>query len=153
LGFLLARDGAALFVAADEQRDRRRSLIRRERGGKVVLGEPFAACVLIIPPEEQKAAEVIGSDVLRSARFGAADKEELADLFLKAHVCDDVVDALVGRFSTGCGVTGAGSGAGSGSGVSCRFVPQAESSRRSESKSALSLVVFIRRSPFIRTRR
>ena len=47
---------------------------------------------------EQKAAEVIGFDVLRRARFGAADKEELADLFLKAHVCDDVVDALVGRF-------------------------------------------------------
>ena len=47
---------------------------------------------------EQKAAEVIGFDVFRSARFGAADKEELADLFLKAHVCDDVVDALVGRF-------------------------------------------------------
>ena len=47
---------------------------------------------------EQKAAEVIGFDVLRSARFGAADKEELADLFLKTHACDDVVDALIGLF-------------------------------------------------------
>ena len=48
--------------------------------------------------EEQQSAEVIGFDVFRRARFGAADEEELADLFLKAHVCDDVVDALVGRF-------------------------------------------------------
>lgn len=41
---------------------------------------------------------MIGFDVFRRARFGAADKEELADFFLKTHACDDVVDALIGRF-------------------------------------------------------
>ena len=51
----------------------------------------------ILDEAKKEAAKII-SEAQGSARFGAADKEKLADLFLKAHVCDDVIDALVGRF-------------------------------------------------------
>ena len=84
-----AGHGAALFVGADEEGDggilRRSVLERTEFRAEGFFREEVPRRVLIIGGEEQHAAEMIVRDALFHLRRFAADEEELAHLFFKAH--------------------------------------------------------------------